>query len=415
MKWPAMTINGDKFRKAGMDLIVFFKTILLLMTGSAVFFIAFGIIGYLHAQYASEAPYSSMKGMAVSVPNQFFVDMIGMEMPHLSAEQQSFTFSQANVTEFLFTMLTDLNPDDPRTFLAREVPGMGHNRSIILNKGLGGIGSPVDYGPKQDVDIGHTLAEKGTITANPQFPVPQGPEFPGTTPDEAAPEQEPSSVPKKNIAFIYQTHNTESFLPELPGVTDPDKAFDPKTNITLVGLRLAQLLEEEGIGAVHSNKHYPAIEEDFKYHFSYKYSLKTLQEASTAHSDIKYYFDIHRDSQRRKNTTIELNGQPYAQVYFIIGGKNPNWKQNHQLAEQVHEVLEREYPGLSKGIYVKADGNGVYNQSFSPNALVIEVGGVDNTLEENYRTAEALSTAISEVINNVEKVNAPAEADKESA
>lgn len=403
MKWPEMAANWGRHRKTGLDLAVFVKMISMLMVGSVMFFVAFGVLGFIHAKYATTTPSSSMKGMAASVSSQFFMDMMGMEVPGM-ARGDGFTFSQANVASFLFAMLTDLSPHDPKTLLAREVPGMAQDRPVVLTSPSGTSDGPLDYGPKGGVIGGDKVGEAGTITANPQFPDPQGPSLP-----ESEPAAEPPKTAGKNVAFIYQTHNQESYLPELPGVTDPDKAYDPEKNVTLVGLRLAQMLEKEGIGAVHSNKNYPAIEPNFNYNYSYKYSFKTLQEASVAHPDLKFYFDIHRDSQRRDKTTIKLNGQDYAQVYFIIGGKNKHWQANHDFAEQIHRALEQKYPGVSKGIYAKGgEGNGLYNQQFSPNTVLIEVGGVDNTLEECYRTVDALAVAIAEVINNVEKVDAPA-------
>ncbi|MGM7722828.1 stage II sporulation protein P [Metabacillus sp. Hm71] len=39
---------------------------------------------------------------------------------------------------------------------------------------------------------------------------------------------------------MYHTHDTESFTPLL-NVNDPNKAFDNKKNITLVGNRLATI------------------------------------------------------------------------------------------------------------------------------------------------------------------------------
>ncbi|CRF28836.1 stage II sporulation protein P [Mycobacterium tuberculosis] len=256
----------------------------------------------------------------------------------------------------------------------------------------------MDFGPKSGVFEREDLGEAGSITVNPGAAA-AGPEYP-------LPTAQPPKTAGKNVAFIYQTHNQESYLPELEGVKDPDKAYDPKKNVALVGRKLAEKLEKEGIGAVHSNKNYPAIEPGFNYYYSYRYSLKTLQEASAGHPDLRYYFDLHRDSQRRDKTTATINGETYAQVYFIIGGKNPNWKQNYEFAEQINQVLEAKYPGISKGIHAKSgEGNGVYNQNFSPNNLLIEIGGVDNTLEECYRTADALAEAISQVILNAEKVD----------
>ena len=51
------------------------------------------------------------------------------------------------------------------------------------------------------------------------------------------------------------------------------------------------------------------------------------------------------------------------------------------------------YPGLSKGILKKSgkDVNGIYNQDISENVILIEVGGVDNNINEVLNTVNALS------------------------
>lgn len=412
MKWTAVTVNLSKYRKAGQDLRVYFRVISYLVTGCLLFFVALGLLGYAQTKMNNTAPTSSMKGLASSVSSQFFMDMMGMELPHLHKDGKSFTFSQANVSGFLFSLITDLNLKDPKTFIAREMPGLTNDRSVVLRKtSTTGHDGPEDYGPKADAIPKNGEGSEGSITANPPGPkdagdaVVQGPSVP-------APTAQTPKTAGKNVAFIYQTHNTESYLPELPGVTDPDKAYDSKKNVSLVGLRLAQKLEQDGIGAVHSNLNYPAIEKKFYYPYSYKYSLKTLQEATASHPDLKFYFDIHRDSQRREKTTVTLNGKDYAQLYFIIGGKNPQWKENEEFASQIHQAIEAKHPGISKGMFAKSgEGNGVYNQTFSPNSVLIEVGGVDNTLEECYRTVDLLAQAISEVVLNVQKVDGSAPSD----
>ncbi|MEK8129396.1 stage II sporulation protein P [Paenibacillus filicis] len=405
MKWSAVTFHASKFRKTGQALGVYSKTISLLMIGSLIFFIALGLLGYVQSRVSGSSPNASMKGLAASVSSRFFMDMMGLEVPGLKEDGKTFTFSQSNVSNFLFALVTDFNPKDPKTMIAREVPGMVQTRSVPLNGAVGGIDAPEDYSPRSDVFNRDNLGEAGGITAIPTgTPAPPaGPAVPGSTVQTA----QPPVTAGRNVAFIYQSHNQESYLPELPGEKDPDKAYDPQKNVTQVGLRLAQRLEKEGIGAVHSDKNYPAIEKGFNYYYSYKYSLKTLQEASAGHPDLKYFFDIHRDSQRRDKTTATINGKTYAQVYFIIGGKNPNYKENYEFAERIDKVLQAKFPGLSKGIHAKSgEGNGVYNQTFSSNSALIEVGGVDNTLEECYRTADALAIAIAEVVMNAEKVDA---------
>ena len=47
-----------------------------------------------------------------------------------------------------------------------------------------------------------------------------------------------------------------------------------------------------------------------------------------------------------------------------------------------------------------ANVNGVYNQDLSPNCILIEVGGVDNTIEEVNNTMDAIADTLSIPINN---------------
>ncbi|KIL37918.1 stage II sporulation protein P [Gordoniibacillus kamchatkensis] len=393
MKWPAVVVNLSRIRRTLQNVGLLSRVIGLLLAVTALFFALLGIGTQLKARYDTSSPVTPMKGLAAAVTSGFFADLVGMEVPHFQKEGQG-TFSQRNVFSFVFRMLTDLNPQDPRTLIAREVPGFAPGKTVVLRPGqAANMSEPEDQGPPKSV------IDKLGQTAQAQPPAP-----------EPVPAAKPPATAGANVAFIYQSHSTESYLPELPNVKNPDEAYDDKVNVTLVGARLAQNLEKDGIGAVHSDKIYStATVKDFRYPYSYKYSLKTLQEASAAHPDLKYYFDIHRDSQDRDKTTATIGGKTYAQVYFIIGAKNPNWKQNEQFANQIHEALEAKYPGLSKGIHAKTanEGNGEYNQSFSPNSILIEVGGPYNSLDECYRTTDALAEAISQVILNAQKVDSP--------
>jgi stage II sporulation protein P len=393
MKWPAVVVNLSRIRRTLQNVGLLCRVTGMLLIASALFFVLLGIGTQLKARYDTSSPVTPMKGLAAAVTSGFFADMVGMEMPHFRKEGGS-ALSQRNVFSFVFRMLTDLNPSDPRTLIAREMPGFAADKTVVLRSGQApNMSEPEDQGPPKSVIDRLAQEAQNALPASEQQPAAKPPVTAGA-----------------NVAFIYQSHSTESYLPELPGVKKSDEAYDDKINVTLVGARLAQNLEKDGIGAVHSDKIYStATVKDFRYPYSYKYSLKTLQEATAAHPDLKYFFDIHRDSQERDKTTVTIGGKDYAQVYFIIGAKNPNWKQNEQFASQIHEALEAKYPGLSKGIHAKtaSEGNGEYNQSFSPNSILIEIGGPYNSLEECYRTTDALAEAISQVILNAQKVSSP--------
>jgi stage II sporulation protein P len=402
MKWTSATLNLSQIRRTFQSAGAIARTFFLLSLATILFFVLLSMGSYLYATKVTSSPVSSMKGLAASVSNLFFIDMLGMELPHLNRNQQKFTFSQSNIVHFAFRFLTDINPRDPKSLIASEVPGMQLDKTTVLRTSKATNPSePIDLVPDPDV----LQIDKGNKQPPSVAPVPS---------DQPAPSSKPPKSAGNNIAFIYQTHSNESYLPELSGVNKPDEAYSDKINVVQVGQRLAENLEKSGIGSVHSTTIYPGTVKDFKYPFSYKYSMKTLQEAAAIHPNLDYYFDIHRDSATRSRTTVTIDKKDYAQVYFIIGGKNPGWKQNEEFANEIHQILEAKHPGISKGIHAKTEneGNGLYNQNFSSHSILIEIGGPYNSLEECYRTTDWLADAISEVILNAKKVNAPVVAAK---
>ncbi|GIP39573.1 stage II sporulation protein P [Paenibacillus sp. J31TS4] len=399
MKWTAMTMDLSRVRKTVQTVRLTGRSLLALSVSTLLFFVLLGAAGYAQS-YLRTSPVSSMKGLAASVSQEFFLDMMKLEIPHLKNEtSSSSTFSQANMFSFVFRLLTNVNPNDPKTLIAHEVPGLASGTPVLI-RGSHDDGGPVDYPMPADHAGGGTPPVTDPTPAGTPAPTPQ------PTPEQAGKQ----TTSGKKVVMVYTTHNRESYLPELPGVTDPNKAYDPVKNVTLVGKRLAQKLEEQGVGAIAYSQDYSSTEQDFNYYKSYKYSAKTVKEAFAAHPDIQFVFDLHRDSSKRDKTTKTINGVDYAQVYFIIGQRNPNWETNESFASQLHAKLEKKLPGLSRGVWGKNpnEGDAEYNQSLSPNSVLIEIGGPYNSLEECYRTADALAGIIAEQYWEAEKVGAPA-------
>lgn len=204
----------------------------------------------------------------------------------------------------------------------------------------------------------------------------------------------------KSAVYIYQSHSRESWIPELPGVYNPDLAFNATTNVTMLGARLAGVLQAMGAEVYHTSYDYASIYgSQFNYAKSYVYSEKSIVNQLALHPQIKYLFDIHRDTSPRSTTTVNIKGTNYAKLYFVIGLANPNWKQNAAFAKQIQALVTAKYPGLSRGIYYKdtSVGNGWYNQNYSPTSALIEVGGTANTLAESNRTMDILAQAINQI------------------
>ncbi|MFS0873659.1 MULTISPECIES: stage II sporulation protein P [Paenibacillus] len=199
--------------------------------------------------------------------------------------------------------------------------------------------------------------------------------------------------------LIYHTHNRESWLPELQGKISADEAFDSNTNVTLLGKDLTNKLLAKGMNVIQSTVDYPSIVKNFEYAKSYSYSKTTLSQELSNHKSLDYVFDIHRDSQPKDQTTIMFDKLNYAQLYFVVGKENPNWKETMKFATRIQNKLNKKIPGLSKGIYSKdhSSGNGKYNQSLAESSALIEIGGVENVLEENYRTISILADVIHQI------------------
>ncbi|TVX96854.1 stage II sporulation protein P [Cohnella terricola] len=200
--------------------------------------------------------------------------------------------------------------------------------------------------------------------------------------------------------YIYHTHNRESWA-NVARNTKGSSVDDPVVNITMVGKHLGDQLQKKGILTLVGNDDFneKLKLQNLSYSLSYSESRKAVTKAMKANPSLSYFFDIHRDANvPRKTTTVTIKGKAYARILFVIGTAHPNHAANKKLAEELNTRLNKKYPGLSRGVISKSvhQGNGEYNQSLSPGSLLLEVGGVNNTLEESKLAAEAFADVFSE-------------------
>ncbi|MFB5762755.1 stage II sporulation protein P [Paenibacillus medicaginis] len=409
--------NIGKWKRGMIRVMAMGHTLVVLVTGTALFFVALGLGGIAENRLQS-SPVSSMKGLAASVSNSFFADMLGMEIPHLKEDKRVSAFSAQQMTTLAFQLLTGVNPQDPKSLVAREIPGMAAGSPVLLRTGSGNrlVEAPEDYQP----DPGITGSG----------------EIPPAPPDKTADEEPPASeedgkgddAPVKggasktdgNRILIYHSHPREAYNPLLSKSSSNPSSSSPSANVSRVGSFVAKRLEKQGIGTQHVDKDYVTTVKDYNWNYSYKYSRQTVKEALSQNEDLTYLIDIHRDSQRHDKTTAVIDGLSYAKIYFIIGHDNKNWRENEAFAAKIHEKFEKKYPGVSRGVWGKDGGggnNGEYNQSLSPNSILIEIGGIDNTEEELKRTSDAFADMLAEVYwegNKVIKADAADKGTKET-
>ncbi|UOQ93794.1 stage II sporulation protein P [Halobacillus shinanisalinarum] len=289
-----------------------------------------------------------------------------------------------SLSHLSFQMLTSVTPNDPRSLLGREIPGLSSYNSeiIIAGEGTDYTNLPVESQPPLDV----VLEDREAVEPEDNEKVAPPPK-----------EDNEQNTGNRDVVFIYSTHNRESFLPHLPDGTKQTNAFHDEVNITKVGERLAKTLEANGVGANADQSDITTSAKDLGIS-SYDASRKVVKEAMATNDDIKYIFDLHRDTVSEDVTTKEINGETYARTIFVVGAKHPDYEKNLKIATELHKRMEEKYPGLSRGVLTKkgVGVDGKYNQDLSNNAVLVEFGGIHNSLDETYRTADAMAEVFSD-------------------
>ena len=196
------------------------------------------------------------------------------------------------------------------------------------------------------------------------------------------------------IVYIYNSHQLENY----------DSSNYEPYNIAPNVMMASYLLKEKL-----NNYNIPTIVEEgninefikinnWDYNYSYIASRYFIEEAKRKYPSIKYFIDLHRDSVTKEYSTAIINDMSYAKVLFVVGLDHDNYKGNLDFANNVNNRLIN---GISKGIIKKSgpNVNGIYNQDISSNALLIEVGGYQNKIDEVYNTIDVLANTLKEVIN----------------
>jgi len=205
--------------------------------------------------------------------------------------------------------------------------------------------------------------------------------------------EDPSDEEIKNpIVYIYNTHQLENYS------ADNLNTYNIKPNVMMASFILREKLNNLNIPTIVETTNITDLLNinSWNYAESYKASKLMLESAKEDYPTLKYYIDLHRDSVKASVTVKTIGDKTYARTLFVIGLENENYKENLALAKKLHQKMEEKYPGLSRGIYQKEGPgvNGVYNQDFDPNVMLLEVGGVDNTIDQVLNTLEAFAIVL---------------------
>ena len=202
------------------------------------------------------------------------------------------------------------------------------------------------------------------------------------------------------LIAIYHTHAYESYISEMnerPVSLDMVTSMDPGRNVVRVGREIAERLAQ---------KYKIPVAQSPNQHGSfgaYMRSRKTVQSILEKYPSVKILVDVHRDSQPAGVTRAVVANQQVAKVLIVIGTgtrnlehKNP--ERNLTFAREVLKRMNERYPGLARGIDTQDDAR--YNQDLSPGAILFEVGGPENTMDEALQSARMVADVLADVIKS---------------
>lgn len=202
------------------------------------------------------------------------------------------------------------------------------------------------------------------------------------------------------LVYLYNSHQSEEYK------ASNLENYNVTPTVMMTSYILREKLNDNGIPTIVEQNDVTEFlrTNNWNYAASYQVTKLLMNDAYSKNSTLKYFIDLHRDSVKKSVSTTTIDNKNYAKILFIIGLENKNYQKNLKLTEAINNKLNEKYPGLSRGIYKKqgVGVNGVYNQDFHPNTILIEVGGQDNTIDEVFNTCEAISTVLTEYIKEQE-------------
>jgi len=202
--------------------------------------------------------------------------------------------------------------------------------------------------------------------------------------------EDPYKIDIENpIIYIYNSHQLENYNNynlEIYGITP---------NVLMASYLLKEKLNQKGISTIVEDTNLTEFLElnNWNHSNSYRASRIFMLDKQNTYKSLKYYIDIHRDSINKNLSTITINNKSYARILFVVGLEHQNYQKNLDLANKINSLFDKYYQGLSRGVLKKEGVNvdGIYNQDISPNAMLIEIGGVDNNIDEVLNTINAIA------------------------
>lgn len=193
--------------------------------------------------------------------------------------------------------------------------------------------------------------------------------------------------------YIYNSHQLESYQTISDSITP---------NVLMASYLLEEKLNTLGIPTLTEEGDITELMRvnGWKHSDSYKASRFYLEDASEKNSTLEFYIDLHRDAIKKDASTTTINQKNYAKILFVVGTDHENYKKNLNLANTLNSLVKEKYPTLTRGVLTHGGKgyNGIYNQDFSPNMILLECGGYENTIEEVENTLELFASILKDYL-----------------
>ncbi len=211
--------------------------------------------------------------------------------------------------------------------------------------------------------------------------------------------------PARAQVLIYHTHTSEMYLGRSVPASQSAQAHyqfrnsaDPTvTGVMAVGRHLSNALNSLGVSTMHET----TIHTLPNINHSYGNSEKTVREILGRQKDFNMVIDLHRDAGV-PGPSVMIDGRSVAKLCLVVGTaetvplSHPNFQENLAFAHRIKAVCDEMYPGLMRAVQVQKQAR--YNQHLHPRSVIVELGSVENTLEEALLAAELLAKVLVRVL-----------------
>lgn len=199
----------------------------------------------------------------------------------------------------------------------------------------------------------------------------------------------------KPEVLIYHSHTCEAYRTSDSDSLKTNSSIDATRNVTAVGDIIEEELEKKyGISVIHDK----TVNDKGDYNSAYKKSGATLDKYLKEYGDFKLIIDLHRDDVKKELVTTKINEENLARFMFVVTQKNPKYAKQKITIDSMIEISNKLFPSLlrKQTITNYEYGMGFYNQNRSDNAVLIEVGSNNNTIQEAKNTGMYLARIIAE-------------------